>query len=192
MTTLPYQSHAEFNPILEQYRSPDDDQNYETLSFSRLELAAVMRRYYDDLIAVVAQPAFQEFYVEMMALNPSLRPQYVADVMFQKVELERRGIVIPEDILVQTSAFGDRRPTLFALKKLLPEKYTVAWENVNLTFDNEYEDSSVPRTSEAAWRAPLPVALQNEMLASGKDLQSIPEEQGVSFGIYGLQKRPED
>jgi hypothetical protein len=158
--------------------------NYAGLGFSQAELVHVMRSYYDDLIDVVAQDSFQRFYYEMMALSRVERPNFVATELFDPRGRERRGIHVPDDVLLQTSAFGDRRPTLFAIKKMLPEKFAVAWENVNLTFDNEYEDSTVPRDTEGAWRAPLPVALQNSMLSRGEDLQSLPTSAGVRFGIY--------
>lgn len=164
--------------------SIDDHHNYPGLDFSREELAAVMRQYYDDLIDFVAMPEFRLFYDELMSLHPNERPAFLASVLFEPEALAKRGIVVPNGVLIQTSAFGDRRPTLFAVKKLLPEKYAVAWENVNLTFDNEYEDESVPRSAEASWRPPLPVSLQNELLATGQDLQSVPVERGVAFGIY--------
>lgn len=166
-------------------RSVDSDcEIYEGLDFSRTELANVMRAHYDDLIAVVAQEPFQRFYFEMMALPQAERHSFISDHLFDSKGRASRGIHVPDGVLLQTSAFGDRRPTLFALKKMLPEKFAVAWENVNLTFDNEYDDATVPRDPEGAWRAPLPVALQNAMLSRGEDLQSLPTSAGVSFGIY--------
>jgi hypothetical protein len=165
-------------------------ENYLGLNFSQANLVAVMRSYYDDLIDVVAQDSFQRFYYEMMALPQVERPDFVATELFDPKGRERRGIDIPDDVLLQTSAFGDRRPTLFAIKKMLPEQFSVAWENVNLTFDNEYVDSTVPRDPEGAWRAPLPVALQNSMLSKGEDLQSLPASAGVRFGIYSDRASP--
>ena len=165
---------------------------YADLDFSRADLANVMRSYYDDLIAVVGQAAFQVFYYEMMALPRTQRPGFIATNLFDPIARSKRGIQIPDDVLLQTSAFGDRRPTLFALKKMLPEKFDVAWENVNLTFDNEYDDATVPRDPEGAWRAPLPVALQNAMLSRGEDLQAMPPSAGVSFGIYAERSSPAD
>jgi hypothetical protein len=38
------------------------------------------------------------------------------------------------------------------------------WENVNYTFDNEFDDDAIPR-DERAWGAPLPVPLQHEYLS---------------------------
>jgi hypothetical protein len=174
--------------------SPPSDEsstdNYLGLEFSQAELAHVMRTYYDDLISVVAQDSFQHFYYEMMALPQVERPIFIVTELFDPGGRERRGIHVPDDVLLQTSAFGDRRPTLFAIKKMLPEKFAVAWENVNLTFDNEYDDSTVPRDPEGAWRAPLPIALQNSMLSNGEDLQSPPASAGVRFGIYSERATP--
>jgi hypothetical protein len=76
--------------------------------------------------------------------------------------LAKRGVERPPDLLIQRSAFGDRRPTLFCVKKWLPPD--MFWENVNITFDNEFDDNAIPR-DESAWRAPVPVALQHEYLS---------------------------
>ena len=41
-----------------------------------------------------------------------------------EAERAARGFTVPEGILIQASAFGDRRPTLFAVKKFLLKKFT--------------------------------------------------------------------
>jgi hypothetical protein len=161
-----------------------DCANYEGLDFGREELMRVMRQTYDDIIAFVTTAGFAAFYEEMMSLDPKRRPAFISRVLFQPNEMRRRGIVVPEGILIQTSAFGDRRPTLFAVKKMMPVKYQLVWENMNLTFNNEFKDDDVSRSDENAWRPPLPVALQNELLARGQDLESVPVESGIRIGIY--------
>jgi hypothetical protein len=148
---------------------------YPNLSFTRAELAAAMRSTYDELISFVSQPAFRAVYEELRALPPSQRPKFVNDVLVNRQELMRRGVDIPDGILVQTSAFGDRRPTLFAVKKFLPEKFHAAWENVNLTFDNEYADDAVSRDPGLAWRKPLPVSLQSQLIAEHAELDDYPD-----------------
>lgn len=150
--------------------------NYPGIDFDRAELKQVMLENYADICAFIVQPAFQAAFSEMMALPPTDRPGFVLDVWLEPEELSRRGIAVPDGILVQTSAFGDRRPTLFVVKKLLPEKYHVAWENVNWTFNNYFEEDTVPSDPDSSWRFPLKVAVQNEMLASNVDLQSLPED----------------
>jgi len=161
-----------------------DEANYPGLDFGRVELMRVMREAYDDIIAFVTKPGFRAFYEEMMSLDPKLRPGFISRVLFQPDEMRRRGILVPEGILIQTSAFGDRRPTLFAVKKMMPAKYQMVWENMNLTFNNEFKDDDVSKSDENAWRPPLPVALQNELLARGEDLESVPVESGIKIGIY--------
>jgi hypothetical protein len=132
----------------------------------------------------ITTPAFKTFHKELMSLPPKERPAFVNAVLFQPDERAKRRIVVPEGILIQTSAFGDRRPTLFAVKKFLPSKYHRVWENVNWTFGNAYKDKDVPRAPEDAWRPPLPVALQNSLIAADADLQSVPVERGINFGMF--------
>jgi hypothetical protein len=118
-----------------------------------------------------------------MSLPEGDRPEFVAQVFLDPNELARRGVEVPLDVLIQTSAFGDRRPTLFAVKKFLPEKYQAAWENVNLTFGT-YDEAAVLNTPEASWRPPLPVQLQNALIARGIDLECAPVELGVNADVF--------
>lgn len=165
-------SHGEAAPV------GDMTGTYPSLSFTRAELAAAMRATYDELIAFVSQPAFRTVHEELWNLPSSERPKFVNAVLVNRPELKRRGVDIPEGILVQTSAFGDRRPTLFAVKKFLPEKFHAAWENVNLTFDNEHDDGDVSRDPEMAWRKPLPVSLQSQLIATNAKLDDCPDVGG--------------
>lgn len=146
---------------------------YPGLDFDREELSAAMRQNYDRIIAFVTTPEFKALHQELRSLPPTDRPNFVKAVILQPPELAKRGIVVPDDFLIQTSAFGDRRPTLFAVKIFLPSKFHEAWENTNLTFDNEYEDEQVSRDPERAWRPPLPVELQNSLISKGADLDSV-------------------
>jgi hypothetical protein len=147
--------------------------SYEGLSFSQEELAAAMRRAYDALIDFVTTPEFKRMMKELGELQSHERPGFVASILLDNEELAKRGVYIPEGILIQRSAFGDRRPTLFCVKKYLPPEYSDVWQNVNLTFDNEFEDESVSRAPEVTWRPPLPVDLQAQIMADGKDLESV-------------------
>ena len=149
--------------------------NYDGLEFDRRELASVMTEYYGHILDFITQSAFQELFAEMMSLPASERPRFVDNVWLAPDVLKARGLQVPEGILIQTSAFGDRRPTLFVVKKMLPEKYHVAWENVNWTFNNDFAEEDVPADPESSWRFPLPVATQNTLLERGIDLQSAPD-----------------
>jgi hypothetical protein len=165
-------------------KSPRKEENYPGLDFGRDELSAVMRKTYDEIIGFITTPAFKNFHAELTSLPPKDRPAFVASVILQPEERANRGIVVPDGILIQTSAFGDRRPTLFAVKKFLPLKYHGAWENVNWTFGNEYEGKKVSRAPKHTWRPPLPVALQNAVIAANADLESVPPDRGVNFGMF--------
>lgn len=165
---------------------------YDHLDFTLEELQAAMRAAYDDLIAFITTPEFKALHREVLAQSPSERPAFVVSEVVDKDRLRERGIEVPEDILIQTSAFGDRRPTLFAVKKFLPEKFHRAWENVNWTFDNIYPDEEVSRDPKDAWRPPLPVVLQNAIIADGGDLQSVPTEKGVNFSRFSSMEASAD
>lgn len=157
---------------------------YPGLEFDQAELAAVMRKTYDELIEFITTPEFKALHHELMSLPSEKRPEFVCSTIMQPDKLAERGIIAPEGILIQTSAFGDRRPTLFAVKKFLPQKYHAAWENVNWTFSNEYDDKEISRDPDKAWRPPLPVDFQNEMIAQGIPLESVPAERGINFGNF--------
>jgi hypothetical protein len=158
---------------------------YEGLDFDQTELSGVMRECYSEILEFILQPAFQLIFAEMMSLEPTLRPAFVSDVWLDPTELERRGLHVPAGILIQTSAFGDRRPTLFVVKKFLPEKYHRAWENVNWTFNNEFKEEDVPTDPESAWRLPLAVSVQNALMSGGIDLQQAPDDLAIVQKLDG-------
>ncbi|MBO6602034.1 hypothetical protein [Rhodophyticola sp.] len=146
---------------------------YDGLAYDRDELARVMRATYDEIIDFVTTPEFKALMTEMSALSPVERPRFVFDVLLNDEALASRGIVAPEGLLIQRSAFGDRRPTLFVVKKFLPEEYKNVWQNVNITFDNAFVDESVGRDPETSWRVPLPADVQAAAMARGKELETV-------------------
>lgn len=157
---------------------------YPGLDFDRDELASAMRESYDDLIEFITRPAFQAMHAELMALPAPDRPDFVCSVVLNPDELAARGIDVPDGVLIQASAFGDRRPTLFAVKKFLPEKFHKAWENVNWTFSNDFDIENIRRDPENSWRPPLPVSLQNRLMSSDSDLESVPVEAGINHEFF--------
>ena len=106
---------------------------------------------------------------ELYRLPPNERPRFVFDVIVNAEERSRRGVHIPDDVLVLRSAFGDRRPTLFCLKKYLSPDLHRYWQNVNLTFDNPADPASIP-TDARAWRKPLPAGAQAAAMEAGLDI----------------------
>jgi hypothetical protein len=146
---------------------------YDGLAYEQAELARVMRSNYDDIIGFVTTPEFRRLMEEMSSLHPNDRPQFVFDVLLNDDALAERGIHRPEGMLIQRSAFGDRRPTLFVVKKFLPEEYKDVWQNVNITFDNAFIDESVGRDPATSWRPPLPADAQAAAMAKGLPLESL-------------------
>lgn len=146
---------------------------YNNLSYGQSELAQAMREAYDEIIAFIATPEFSQIMEEFSELQSQQRPGFVASILLDDDELARRGVTRPQDILIQRSAFGDRRPTLFVVKKFLPERFRDVWQNVNITIDDFFVDSAVSRAPEIAWRQPLPVGLQAEVMANGGDLEHV-------------------
>lgn len=146
---------------------------YPHLGYSQAQLQAVMRAHYDKIIDFITSEPFKALMEEMSALSHLERPQFVRDVLLDKDALKTRGVTVPAGILIQRSAFGDRRPTLFAVKHFLPENFSDVWQNVNITFDNVYLDSAVSRDRETCWRAPLPPDVQAQAMVEGADLEAI-------------------
>ena len=141
------------------------------LSYTQADLQRVMRVHYDKIIDFVTSKFFLVAMDEMSAMSHVERPSFVVDVLLNNEELARRNIVVPDGILIQRSSFGDRRPTLFAVKHFLPKEFSDVWQNVNITFDNEFIDQQVSREKGLCWRPPLSPALQAEKMALGIGLE---------------------
>ena len=130
------------------------------------DLRNLMRETYNELIDFVISSPFRSIIDELYSLPPLQRPGFVKEVILDPEELDRRDVTIPDGILIQRSAFGDKRPTLFVVKKYLPEKYRASWENVNLTFDQVHDGHTCAQGVEA-WRKPLPMEVQAALSAMG-------------------------
>lgn len=125
-----------------------------------------MRSTYDELIEFVMSKDFKATLDELYDLPPLQRPRFVREVILEPSELKRRGVTVPHGVLLQRSAFGDKRPTLFVVKKYLPSKYHAAWENVNLTFDQVHDGAACAQGVDA-WQKPLPIEVQAALSAMG-------------------------
>src|SRR5262245_51129223 len=128
------------------------------------EIRAALRIAYDELIEFAATEPFQALLAEMYSLPPTARPYFVNEVVLNEKAMRERGITPPAGILIQRSSFGDRRPTLFCIKKFIPERLQSHCQNANITFDNLVNDEDVPR-DERAWRPPLSFDLQQALTA---------------------------
>jgi len=158
---------------------PASQTPYPHLAYSQAELQAVMRTYYDKIIDFITTDAFKALMVEMSELSHRERPVFVHDVLLDNDVLRTRGVTVPDGILIQRSAFGDRRPTLFAVKHFLPERYSNVWQNVNITFDNAYLDEAVSRERDICWRAPLSPDRQAQAMTDGTALEAVESERST-------------
>src|SRR6266568_3930179 len=85
----------------------------------REELVATL----SDVVGFVKTDRFQALVNELRRIpTSSLRRQFVRDVIINKKKLAKRGILVPEGLIIQRSAFGDRRPTLFCVTKFLKNR----------------------------------------------------------------------
>lgn len=138
------------------------------------ELGDAMRAGYGRIIDFVTTPEFESVVDEMNELPPEERPDFVKDVLLDDDELASRGVTVPDDLVIQRSSFGDRRPTLFVVKTYLPEEFHEYWDNVNITFDNPEEGVEV-RTGEEAWQLPLAPELERLVLSGRLPMETVEE-----------------
>ena len=170
----PLKTFENFFAIKENKRQPaKKPHGYQGLSYDRPALQAAMRKAYDSLIDFVTTDAFKTLMEDLGALHPIHRPKFVFDVLLSDEALAARSIKRPENILIQRSAFGDRRPTIFVVKRFLPEEFSNVWQNVNITFDNQFIESTVKRDPEISWRKPLPVSDQAAAMARRDALEQL-------------------
>jgi hypothetical protein len=130
---------------------------------SRAQIRGALSAAYHELIEFATTTAFQSLLTEMYELPATERPHFVNQVVLNQTAMQKRGIVPPSGIYIQRSSFGDRRPTLFCIKKFIPEEFQSHWQNANITFDNLTNVDDVPRDARA-WRPPLPFDVQQGLV----------------------------
>ena len=96
----------------------------------REEITKALQR----IIEFTQTESFRKVFTEMMSQPPQERAQFVLDVWLSSAQLRSRGLDVPDDLVIQRSAFRDGRPTLFCVTKHLPEG--LAWSKVTVTMDN--------------------------------------------------------
>lgn len=82
----------------------------------------------------VANPPFQGLLEEMAAVPEAERAEWVRLVILDDAQLAKRGVIVPQGMVLQRSSFSDDRPTLFCVTKHLPPG--LHWRKVTITFDN--------------------------------------------------------
>lgn len=67
--------------------------------------------------------------------------QFVRNVVINKAEQEKRGIFVPDGMLIQRSYFTDDRPTLFCVVKYLKD----GKRKMTITFDDDIPKEMLTR-----------------------------------------------
>lgn len=109
-------------------------QKLSVASTSRDEIGLIVQEALEDVISFVQTEEFQGVLQELHETPTTEKPKFVVDILLSDKELEKRGISVPEGLLIQRSTFADNRPTLFCVSKKLP--HGCLWEKVTVTFDN--------------------------------------------------------
>ena len=75
---------------------------------------------------------FQALLMELRHIPRNDRKDFVQKVILNHEELRKRGIHVPEGMVIQRSIFADRRPTLFCVSKYLRDgkrKITITYDD---------------------------------------------------------------
>lgn len=95
-----------------------------------------------DLHQYVRTPGFRGLLDEMNKL-PTIRAKdhFVRTVLLNAEQLEARGALPPEGVVVQRSRFQDSRPTVFCVVKYLPDptkKMTITFDQGEVLWPTEF------------------------------------------------------
>jgi hypothetical protein len=97
-------------------------------------IRAVIRDAVKRIGQLVCRSEFQAMLTELFALEERDRPSFVLRVILNEDERKKRGVIVPDRMVIQRSTFADKRPTLFCVTQLVPLAYP--WDKVTITFDN--------------------------------------------------------
>ena len=100
---------------------------------SREDIAGDARRGLEEIRDFVITDPFIRLLDELYRLPPEDRDEFVRRVLLDEDELRKREVKSPDGIKIQRSHFGDDRPTIFCVTKLMPDGV----RKVTYTFDHE-------------------------------------------------------
>ncbi|MFT2690724.1 hypothetical protein [Clavibacter zhangzhiyongii] len=133
----------------------DDARNYENLSridypqveedsgvptLTREAVRTEARQGLEEIRDLITTDAFIRMLGELYDLAPEDRDEFVRTVLLVPEELAARGVHPPEGLKVQRSQFGDGRPTIFCVTKLMSDGV----RKVTYTFDSDTFSSRAP------------------------------------------------
>lgn len=87
----------------------------------------------EDIRDFITTDQFISVLGELYDHAPQDRDRFVREVLLDTGQLAERGIEVPEQIKIQRSQFGDQRPTIFCVTKLMSDGV----RKVTYTFDND-------------------------------------------------------
>jgi len=88
----------------------------------------------EQIFKFVSSPEIQSLLKELEEIPAAFRHDYVSLVLLDENELAKRNVFVPSDLVIQRSAFADKRPSLFCVTKRLPQG--ILWDKVTVTYDN--------------------------------------------------------
>jgi hypothetical protein len=89
----------------------------------------------DAIATFVTSEPFLRVMREFADVPRAQRHDFVRRVLINRDAMAQRGVQVPQDLIIQRTAFEDRRPTIFAVVKHLPEP----GKKVTVTFDEGWE-----------------------------------------------------
>lgn len=126
MTTNDYGPLARIDyPLVEE----DSDMPPLTVEAVRSEVRSGLEQIRDYITTDLFVGMLEELYTR----RPSERDAFVRTELLDESRLQERGITPPEGIKIQRSQFGDGRPTVFCVTKVMSDGI----RKVTYTFDND-------------------------------------------------------
>lgn len=86
------------------------------------------------MIEFTETDSFKNMVKELYNCEPGKRKDFVKEVILNKSELKKGGIITPDSISLERSFFFDNRPTLFCVVKYLKDKK----RKVTVTYDEQF------------------------------------------------------
>lgn len=89
----------------------------------------------EDIRDFVTTDPFVTLLEELYELEPEQRDDFVRSTLLDEEQLAARDVHVPDGMKIQRSQFGDGRPTLFAVTKVMADGV----RKVTYTFDSSLE-----------------------------------------------------
>lgn len=112
---------------------PQVEEDSEVLPLTREAVQVEARAGLEEIRDLITTDEFISLLGELYDNAPEDRDAFVRKVLLDPAELANRGIKVPAGIKIQRSQFGDYRPTIFCVAKVMSDGV----RKVTFTFDSE-------------------------------------------------------